>query len=196
MSLDDLSRDPTAAWAISRTIKLEGGWVDNPADPGGATNYGVSLRFALQEAQVHPDIAKLIDVDHDGHVTPADIRQMTQDQAAAIYYEAIWKPGPYARLIPPVFVAWKVFDIAVNTGPKRAGLILQDALTVRGHALIHDGVIGEATIRQVQVEVQRDGGAGLLSQLRTCQAAFYQGLAAAHPKMQVFLHGWLRRASA
>lgn len=188
-------RDPLAAWAIPRTIGLEGGLVDNPHDPGGITDYGVSLRFALQEAQIHPDLIPLLDIDHDGQVTPADIRSLTVEEATSIYWATIWEPGPYKALVPRE-VAWKVFDIAVNTGPMRAGRILQQALNARHQAVVIDGDIGPATIQAVLRENVRDGGAGLLRALRTCQAEFYRGLAAQNPDLATFLKGWLRRAAA
>lgn len=196
MPFDDVTRDPMAAWAISRTIDLEGGLVNNPRDPGGITDYGVSLRFALQEAKAHPDLIPLFDIDHDGHVGPSDIVGLTRELAAEIYYETFWRPGPYAQL-NPIFVAWKVFDIAVNTGPKRAGVILQKALVDRGHhELTEDGVIGPQTLAAVQAENDRDGGAGLLMAIRDAQADFYRDLAETEPKLEVFLKGWLRRAAA
>lgn len=194
MPLDDLQRDPTAAWAISRTIGLEGGLVDNPHDPGGVTDFGVSLRFALQEVGVHPDHLELFDIDHDGRVGPADIRGMTRAEAAEIYYECFWKPGPYGRMLP-TFIAWKVFDIAVNTGPKRAGIILQQALCARLQNVTVDGAIGPGTLAAVARERARDGGTGLLMELRNAQGRFYQGLVAQNADFGRFLKGWLNRAA-
>lgn len=192
---DDLSRDPTAAWAISRTLQWEGGLVNNPADPGGITNFGVSLRFALQEAKVHPDLVSLFDVDQDSRIGPSDIRALTREGAEAIYYECFWVPGRYG-LIKPLPLAWKVFDIAVNTGPKRAAILLQQALLKRHHQITVDGAIGAETLAAITAEDAIDGGAGLLMELRCQQAEFYRDLAETEPKLEVFLKGWLRRAAA
>jgi lysozyme family protein len=90
--------DPVAAWAIARTLPLEGGLVDNPHDPGGVTDHGVSLRWALAEIAAHPDEIALFDIDHDGVVDAADIRGLTPTTAADIYFTAWWKPGWYGRL--------------------------------------------------------------------------------------------------
>lgn len=195
MSLAELQRDPTAAWAISRTIALEGGLVNNPADPGGITNYGVSLRFALQEVQAHPDLIPIFDLDHDGHVGPADIRGMTRDEAVEVYYDCIWKPGPFDD-IKSVLIAWKLFDVTVNTGPKRAATILQTALNQRGRRVEIDGDLGPETMAAMNSECTLDGGAGLLFAMRQAQSAFYQRLAHREPKLGVFLNGWMARASA
>lgn len=195
MSLEALQRDPTAAWAISRTIRLEGGLEDDPSDPGGITDHGVSLRQALAEVGVHPDLLPVLDIDHDGHVTAADIRQLTTGAAAQFYYETFWAPEPYGRLLPAM-VAWKVFDIAVNTGPKRAATILQQALNACTQNVGIDGDLGPQTIAAVRRLATAGASDRLLRSIRSCQAGFYRGLAAQEPKLQRFLKGWLNRAAA
>lgn len=191
--------DPVAGFCIARTLPLEGGLVDNRSDPGGVTDHGVSLRWALAEINANPDELALFDVDHDGDVDRADIVGMTSDQAADVYHECIWKPGWYHHLAPPVMVAWKTFDIAVNTGPKRSGIILQRALVRLGaEGLANDGVVGPATIAAAlaQMAGAQDQGFTLLNQLRLVQMAFYRTLAQTKPSLAQFLDGWLRRAAA
>lgn len=196
MTLADIQRqDPRAAFAISRTLPLEGGLVDNPHDPGGVTSMGVSLRYALAEAKVHPESARFFDVDHDGFVTHKDIAGLTKDEAAEIYFNCWWALGWYANLTPDI-VSWKCFDIAVNTGPKRAALILQKALCDAGSPVAVDAVVGPGTIAAVTRQASIDDGAKLLSEIRQEQAAFYRGLAAKEPDLRRFLKGWLNRAAA
>lgn len=187
--------DPKAAYVIGRTLPLEGGFVDDPADPGGETNRGVSLRWALAEIEAHPETVRMFDIDHDGHVDRKDIVGLTQDEAADIYYTSWWRPGWYAGLVPAL-IAWKCFDIAVNTGPKRAALILQKALAGCGHPVAIDAVIGPATVLAVKDENANDGGAHLLHLLRLGQADFYSRLVVKQPKLRRFLDGWLARARA
>lgn len=196
MSLADIRlRDPKAAFAIARTLPLEGGLVDNAKDPGGVTNYGVSLRYALAEAKVHPNTARFFDIDHDGHVDRKDIAGLSQDAAADIFLNCWWAPGWYANMQPDL-VAWKCFDIAVNTGPNRAALILQKALDDVGATVPIDAAIGPKTVLAVAAQAAADQGVRLLSAIRREQADFYKGLIAKEPDLATFRKGWLNRASA
>lgn len=196
MSLIDVrSRDPVAAWAIARTLPLEGGLVDNPHDPGGITAWGVSLRYALQAVAARPDELADFDIDHDGHVDRRDIAGLTPDLAADIYFDDWWKPGWYGRLAPAL-VAWKCFDVAVNTGPGRAARLLQQALGDLGRQLVVDGQVGAGTIAAVAAEAARDQGGALVAALRAEQATFYRGLVMQKPDLGRFLPGWLTRAAA
>jgi lysozyme family protein len=196
VSLADIERqDPRAAYCIGRTLPLEGGLVDAAADPGGITNKGVSLRYALAEAKLHPDTIRMFDIDHDGHVDRRDIAGLTSDEAADIFFRCWWLPGWYANLVPDL-VAWKCFDIAVNTGPNRAALILQKALYVVGRDVARDGAIGTKTIAAVVAENEKNGGVHLLQCMRDGQAYFYRGLVLKEPSLRPFLDGWLARAKA
>lgn len=188
-------RDPAAARAIARTLPFEGGLADVAADPGGITNHGVSLRFALQQIKATPELILLFDVDHNGTVDRRDILGMTADQAAEIFFECWWQPGWYRKLSPEL-LAWKCFDIAVNTGPVRAALLLQKALVALGSNIPVDGAVGPLTLTAVQSATKADAGAALLAALRKAQAAFYRGLAAQEPDFKTFLAGWLNRAAA
>lgn len=168
--------------------------MENKADPGGATRFGVSLRYALAQVKISPDLLPFFDVDHDTHVDRKDIEGLTADEAASIYFECWWKPGPYEALTPDL-IAWKTFDIAVNAGPKRAALILQTALGHSGSPVATDGSIGPATIAAVSRQAKIDAGATLLTNMRLEQADFYRGLVAQEPKLKTFLKGWLNRAA-
>lgn len=189
------SANPLAAFCITKTIGLEGGLVDSAADPGGLTDYGISLRAALAQVALHPDELALYDVDHDGHLDRRDIAGLTQDEAADIYLADWWTPGWYARMAPQA-IAWKCFDIAVNTGPNRAARILQQALCDVGAAVPVDGVVGPVTGLTVRGQASKDRGVRLLAAIRAEQAKFYRGLVAAQPKLKTFLAGWLNRATA
>jgi lysozyme family protein len=196
MSLASIrQRDPVAAWAIARTLPLEGGLADNPQDPGGVTAFGVSLRYALAAVKMTPRAARFFDIDRDGDVDRADIAGLTADAAADIYDELWWRPGWYGRLTP-ARVAWKAFDIAVNTGPKRAAILLQSALCRIGSSMPIDGDVGPITIDAVQAQARADDGEALMGSLRAEQAGFYRRLAAHAPKLKPFLAGWLNRAAA
>jgi lysozyme family protein len=103
--------------AFTAVLGAEGGYVNNPADPGGETNWGISRRS-------YPDL---------------DIAHLTWDDAKAIYRRDFWDKIQGDKLPPPL--AMIVFDSAVNNGPARAAKWLQRAVGVT-----EDGIIGPATL--------------------------------------------------
>jgi len=104
------------ATAFELLLGHEGGYVDNPSDPGGETKYGISKRS-------YPDL---------------DIRNLTEGQARGIYYRDYWLPCRCDLM--PLALAIVVFDAAVNNGVGRAVRWLQTAVGVTA-----DGIIGDAT---------------------------------------------------
>ena len=196
MSLQSIQAvDPVAAFCIGKTLPFEGGLADNKADPGGVTNDGVSLRWALAEIKVDPSTARFLDNDHDGHVDRQDIIGLTSDEAADIFYQCWWIPGWYRRLAPQM-VAWKCFDIAVNTGPKRSSVILQKALTRSGVAVTRVAGLSGEIVAAVQAQNAKDQGERLLAAIRAEQRDYYLRLIVLEPKLSVFRNGWLKRAAA
>ena len=105
--------------AILAVLKHEGGYVNNPNDPGGETRYGICKRS-------YPKV---------------DIKNLTQAEAIEIYRRDFWNPK-YERM--PYEIAAKVFDIAVNMGQRQAHKLLQRAVNV-----VDDGIIGGKTIAAV-----------------------------------------------
>ena len=110
--------------AVDRVLLNEGGYSSNPADPGGATNFGISARQ-------HPGL---------------DIATLTRDAAVKIYWREWWQRFGFARL--PDAVASKTFDLSVNMGAGHAIQCLQRALRAcDSHSPVtEDGVLGVATI--------------------------------------------------
>ncbi len=166
---------PEFLTAVERVLANEGGYSSNPADPGGATNFGISARS-------HPGL---------------DIAALTRDAAVEIYWREWWLRFGFARL--PAAPAAKTFDLAVNIGAGNAIQCLQRALRACGLAVIEDGVIGPATV----AETARADPAALMSALRSELAAHYRLVAAkadpAHRgnnEKNDFLKGWLIRAYA
>ena len=168
--------------AVAVVLAHEGGLVDDPADPGGVTNFGISFRFvdALDE-----------DIDSDGDVDAADVRDMTRDQAKALYRREFWDRYGYGKF--HLTVATKVFDLAVNMGPRQAHKCLQRACRAAKATetpLDDDGVLGPKT-RQA---IMQAGDMRLLIALRSEAAGFYRALAIRDPVRERFLAGWLNRA--
>ena len=102
---------------LAEVLRHEGGLVDDPKDPGGLTNFGVSQRSYPQE----------------------NIRGMTKERAAAIYRKDYWARVRGDDLPDGIDLA--TFDAAVNSGPKMAVKWLQRALLVKP-----DGEIGPTTV--------------------------------------------------
>ncbi|MFO1105207.1 MAG: holin-associated N-acetylmuramidase [Amaricoccus sp.] len=118
-------------------VRREGGFVNDPDDPGGATNHGVTLATMRQLG---------LDLNKDGAVTVADLRGLTPDAAAAVYV-AHYYETPKLNLLPEPLQP-SVFDMQVNAGVN-AVRILQRLLAVFGAQVRDDGVIGPATLRAV-----------------------------------------------
>lgn len=155
--------------AFQFMIPHEGGYVNDPLDPGGATKYGITQRN-------YPDL---------------NIANLSLPDARAIYLRDYWSGQPYCQFASQA-VANKVFDLAVNMGQAEAHKLLQRALNDCGEMLVVDGVIGELSV----AGVNRCDPQLLLEALRYQARNFYFTLVARRPSSSKFLDGWLRRAMA
>ena len=166
----------------------EGGLVDHRHDPGGVTNYGISLRFLRQQGPIFGDL------DGDGDVDADDIRAMDEDDALEIYWKLIWNERQIDGksvydLMPYAQSAARVFDHHVNAGPKSAGMVVQRACRPFGHHLKEDGFIGPNTLKTIH-----ECSSALLWPLKSERAGFYRYLTARNGDFRSFINGWLRRA--
>lgn len=116
-------------------VAREGGFVNDPDDPGGATKHGVTIHTMRRLG---------IDVNRDTRIDVADVKALTRAQAVEIYLEHYFK-GPGIAALPEPLQA-SVFDMQVNAGTN-AVKILQRLLTDMGYPCEPDGEIGPATIR-------------------------------------------------
>jgi lysozyme family protein len=116
-------------------VAREGGYVNDPDDPGGATNFGVTI---------HTMRALGLDLDGDGDVDPADVRLLSREQAVDIFIEHYFKRPRIALLPDPLHPT--VFDMYVNAG-SNAVKILQRLLRDMGLDIAVDGNIGPQTAR-------------------------------------------------
>lgn len=172
--------------AAAFLLPLEGGFVDHPSDPGGATHYGVSLRFLQKEYGL------AFDLDHDGDVDGADVRLLSRADAERIYREKWWERYGYGSVADQE-IANRLLSFAVNAGHAQAVKLLQRACRACGWTLKDDGVLGPATLKAVNT-VRPES---LLPSLRSEAAGFYRVLATMHPEWERdFLSGWLNRAYA
>jgi len=142
----------------------EGGYTDDPLDPGGATNLGITL-------------AELNRWRHTA-VTKDDVRALQKSEASAIYAANYWNVVRGAELPPGIDLI--VFDAAVNTGNARAAKMLQAIVRTAV-----DGAIGPQTIVATSGIAPKD----LINQFADARVAFYQSL----PTFNHFGRGWLAR---
>jgi len=114
-------------------VGREGGYVKDPDDPGGATNFGVTIHTMRRLG---------LDLDRDGDIDSRDVRQLTRGQAEDIFVEHYFHRPNIAKL--PDILHASVFDMYVNAGGN-AVKILQRLLRDMGHNVAVDGVIGPQT---------------------------------------------------
>ncbi|TFG97412.1 hypothetical protein E4H12_08645 [Candidatus Thorarchaeota archaeon] len=172
--------------AVVLLLKHEGGFVNHPSDPGGATNLGISLRFLAD----HPEDG---DFDNDGDVDVQDIANMTVEQAKEIYRKFWWDKYHYGDINDQT-ISTKIFDMSINMGASRAHKIVQTALNKAFDLKLDvDGMIGNAT-RGVINAVEDDVEQHLLTAVCDEQYGFYQRLIARKPSLAVFRNGWKNRA--
>ncbi|WP_316012889.1 holin-associated N-acetylmuramidase [Roseobacter sp. HKCCA0434] len=174
---------------IEAIIAREGGFVNDPDDPGGATNLGITI---------HTLRGLGLDLTGDGTVSEADVRAIKRVDAARIYrVEYFERPG-IARL--PQAVQAAVFDMYVNSG-SRAVRLLQDVLVAFGEVLVVDGKIGPITAAAAH-RVARAVGADRLNDAYGVERRnFYYRLADRRPTSRKFARrrdggkgGWILRA--
>jgi lysozyme family protein len=116
-----------------KIIAREGGYVNDPDDPGGATNFGVTIHTMRRLG---------LDLDGDGAVTADDVKRLSRDRAVDIFLKHYYS-APGIALLPEVVQA-SVFDMYVNAGAN-AARILQRLLRDMGFEIAVDGIIGPQT---------------------------------------------------
>ncbi|MBK3426694.1 MAG UNVERIFIED_CONTAM: glycoside hydrolase family 108 protein [Methylobacterium ajmalii] len=150
--------------ALPLVLAHEGGWSDDPADPGGATKLGVTIG-TLSLWLGRP-------------ATKAEVKALTVATVAPIYRRNYWD-AVQADALPPG-LGYALFDFAVNSGKKRAVIGLQRALKIAD-----DGALGPLTLAAVATHKPAD----LIDALCDGRLAFLRALST-WPR---FGKGWARR---
>jgi lysozyme family protein len=153
---------------VRLVLKSEGGYVDHPKDPGGATNLGVTK--TTWESWV-------------GHeVTKDDIKVLTIDDVMPVYKSLYWDRVKGDDL--PQGIDYVVFDIAVNSGVSRASRMLQQCVGADV-----DGKIGNKTLQAVILTCNVSGEKYLINKLCDKRMDFWKSL----PTFDTFGRGWTNR---
>ena len=180
----------TVADIAREIVTREGGYVNDPDDPGGATRYGVTLK-ALRALGLDPS--------GDGRIDAEDLKALTPDKAAEIYVEHYFRRPGIAQL--PEVLHPSVFDMYVNAGA-HAVRILQRLLIEMGHRLAVDGIIGPKTVAAAAAAARV--AARLLADADgIARRNYYYALADARPASRKYVRrrdggkgGWITRAEA
>jgi lysozyme family protein len=152
--------------SLARVLAHEGGYTDHPDDPGGPTNFGITI--ADYRRYVKPD------------ANAAEVKAMSIDDAKAIYRSKYWDALHCDAL--PAGLDYAIFDYGVNSGIARAAKVLQRALGIAA-----DGVIGPVTLARVA----RSVASTLIMAVCDERLRFLQSL----HTWPVFGKGWGRRVA-
>lgn len=152
--------------ALARLLAHEGGYTNHPDDPGGPTNFGITIA----------DYRRYVKAG----ASAADVRAMTLEEAKAIYRSRYWDALACDAL--PAGLDYAVFDYGVNSGISRSAKVLQRLLGVAA-----DGAIGPVTLAAANARAARD----LIAAICDERLRFLQSLRT----WPVFGKGWGRRVA-
>ena len=155
---------------IARVIQREGGFVDNPADRGGATCWGITI-VTLREWRRTP-------------ISLADMENLTVEEAEQIYKTKYFTAAGFDRVADPELQEF-LFDFAVNSGVEAASEALQSAIGADP-----DGVLGELSFAALAAVTNY---AALFYAVKSKRYELLMGFIGAHHEQSVFATGWKNR---
>jgi lysozyme family protein len=158
--------------ALEHILRFEGGYVDHPLDPGGATNFGITRRTLAKWRGVQP-FWKL---------PKTEVKNLSKKEVRAIYRARYWQPAGAHKLPPAIGLV--VFDFAVHSGPRTAVKKLQQIIGVT-----IDGRVGPETLGAVDRFVERHGHEKLATIYIAHRHKFLKSLSA----YKTFGPGWTNR---
>lgn len=181
--------------AIKYVLENEGGFVNNPADKGGPTNFGLSQKF------LESNCASKVGPFYQSSFSPEFIKNISEEAAIEVYEKIIWKPI-YGEILSQDICNY-YFDMVVNHGEIQATKMLQRSLwaavpytinpLLHPDKILDDGILGNLTINVTNYRQSPPIVAHpLLPILRATRAQYYHCLAKKAGQDQ-FLEGWLKR---
>ncbi len=169
-------------------VAREGGYVNDPDDPGGPTNHGVTIHTLRRLG---------LDLTRDGRIDARDVQALSRDQAVEIFLTHYFT-GPGIGALPESLQP-SVFDMYVNAG-SNAVRLLQGLVTEMGFPCDADGVIGPQTLRAVHAA--HDAAPGhIVDAYGIARRNYYYDLAERRPASRKYARrrdggkgGWILRA--
>ncbi|MCA0926915.1 holin-associated N-acetylmuramidase [Ruegeria profundi] len=178
----------TVRQIATEIVAREGGFIDDPDDPGGETKYGVTIHTMRRLG---------LDLSNDGVIDTKDVRMLSKSEATEIFVQHYYEL-PRLNLLPEA-IRPSVFDMYVNAGGQ-AVKILQLLLREMGYELAVDGVVGPITAQACQKAAQPEP-ITLRDAYGVARRNFYFRLADLRPASRKYVRrrdggkgGWIRRA--
>lgn len=171
--------------AVNFILDNEGLLEENPADPGGTTNFGISLRFLREVSSEALKRAGIFEP-----ITEQTIRDLTRDQAIILYRSEFWETAPFEK-IQNQMLANYIFDMVINHGMSQAIKLTQRATWAaqkKKDYIKDDGDLGKFTLQAIN-----QASFMLIPAMMAQRDGFYRRLVALNPTRKVFLDGWLNR---
>lgn len=162
--------------ALAFVLKWEGGYVNDPSDPGGATNKGVTQ-------------AVYNDWREDKNLPNRGVQAITPQEVSAIYEARYWNASACGALPGPVDLV--MFDSAVNCGVHRAAVWLQLAV-----GATTDGQIGPKSLAAIKAYLAKNPATQLAASILVYRAAHYDKICQENPKLLKFARGWANRLAS
>lgn len=160
-----------------KVLRLEGGFVNHPADKGGPTKYGVILSTWKQYGY---------DKDHDGDIDAEDIKVLTEDDARYIAKKVFWDFFQ-ADFILNQSIAEFIVDWGYNSGRVTVAKKLQKLLSIPA-----DGLIGVQSLNAINCADQSN----LFDTLKVSRRMYIDSIVEGNPSQRVFYPGWINRINS
>lgn len=164
--------------AIQIILEHEGGFVNDPLDHGGETNFGISLNMIVHNAHLTPKDLDLPNFD------PGCMKLLKKEKAVDIYKRLFWEANHLSN-IKDQNAATKCLDVLVNMSPKSAIICIQKACSATA-----DGFLGPKTFESINAM-----GAKFESVLAITMKQRYDDIITAYPNQVRFAKTWFARAA-
>lgn len=163
-----------------KLLRYEGGFVNDPQDPGGATNLGITFGVYKKNS------IKLLGED----LTLDNLRALSKEQAMKIYKVLYWAPMCGDEIVHQL-TAEIMVDFGINAGLAVAVKKMQLILKSQNPDIFVDGVCGP----QTYIAINNSESNKLYMMFKQSRIDYYRSLVNSKPELGKFLNGWLMRTN-